>query len=337
MPTIRDIAEKTGYSIAAVSRVLNHDPTLSVSDGAREKIIKTAEQMNYKTKSQRKPAKENTNSYSIGMVFLDSEHDQLHDPYFLAIRMGVEKTCAERSINLVKHYRNDSRSHFKDLQYVDGVLVVGRLPPEEIDELTLFNPNITFIDHSPLDAMFDSVVIDFRSAMITVLDHLINLGHTRIGMISGRQYIRPGQTTTDSREIVFRDYLHSTIGYSEEDIYIGNFTAEEGYRLMKEAINNNFTCTAFFAASDSMAIGAMRALHEHSYHIPNDVSIIGFNDIAASRYLQPSLTTVNVYTEFMGQTAVEIMFERLTSKREIPRKTIIPTQLIIRESTSKAK
>ncbi|WP_147804229.1 LacI family DNA-binding transcriptional regulator [Alkalicoccus halolimnae] len=333
MATIRDIANKSGYSIATVSRVLNHDQTLSVSHKAKEAIFKYAEELNYKTMRERS-ARKTISTGTFGMIYFNSEQQEISDPYFLAIRLGIEKECAARGIKLVKLYRNAESFDFSQIADMEGLLIVGRIHPEEIDQLVLYTDNITFIDYSPLDSMFDSVVIDFRTSVIRVLDYLLELSHERIGFIGGQQYVRPDETVMDYREEFFRDYLGPRTGYAEDNIYIGDFSTEDGYRMMKKAVAHGNLPSAFFIASDSMAIGALRALHEHGILVPEDVSIVGFNDIAASRYLQPSLTTVKVHTEFMGQTAVEIMDERRETRRKIPRKIVIPTELIVRESTA---
>lgn len=335
MATIREIASQAGYSIATVSRVLNHDHTLSVSDGAREKIFKTAEELNYKTVRQRFAEKKRTSkNLRFGMVYFHSEKQEMNDPYFLAVRLGIEKACSDRGIELAKIYRSEQGLDLKRANECDAILVVGLIHPEEIDQLALCTENITFVDTSPLESMFDSVVIDFRTAMNSVLEHLHHLGHERIGFIGGKQNTHLGKSEMDERERVFREHMMLLNRLREEDIFAGEFKADDGYRLMKAAIQNDSLPTAFFVASDSMAIGAMRALHEQKYRVPEDLSLVGFNDIAASRYLQPTLTTVKVYTEFMGETAVEIAEERLSSERNLSRKIVIPTVLIKRESSA---
>jgi len=217
---------------------------------------------------------------------------------------------------------------------VDGLIVVGSLSPEEINQIQKITSFITFVDSSPLESTHDSVVIDFQKSMINVLDHLLSFNHRSIGFIGGKLLIRPEITVMDYREKAFRDYLSSINLFDEKFVFTGLFSTEEGYELMKLALKQPKLPTAFFIASDSMAIGALRALHENNIRVPQQVSIIGFNDISASSYLQPSLSTVKVYTEFMGETAVDLMIERLETKRKIPKKVVIPTELMIRESTA---
>ena len=101
---------------------------------------------------------------------------------------------------------------------------------------------------------------------------------------------------------------------------------------MKEALLKKNPQMAFFIASDSMAIGAYKAIIESGFSIPNDISIIGFNDISTAKYMTPALSTVKVYTDFMGETAVDLILERMKNERAICKKVVIPTKLIIRES-----
>ena len=127
---------------------------------------------------------------------------------------------------------------------------------------------------------------------------------------------------------------NSLKGYYKDHskVHIGNFSIESGYELMKSAIETNNLAKAYLIASDAMAIGALNALYESGLKVPDDVSMIGFNDIVQSAYTIPPLTTIKVYQEHMGQTALELLLDRI-SGRQIARKVIIPTKLIIRKST----
>lgn len=334
MATIRDIAEKSGFSIATVSRVLNYDATLSVSVKTKEIIFKTAEELNYKTLKER-ASDQPKKKYRLGVIQLNSEIEQINDPYFLAIRLGIEKECMTQNVELIKIFRKSGALDLSSVKNIDGIIVVGHFENTDIKKIEQVTQSLTFVDSSPLEAVYDSVVIDFTKSLLEVLDYLLSLGHSKIGFIGGaHQMADSGDIIWDEREKAFRDYLTSKKMFNEDYVHTGLFTTEDGYRLMKKALHQSELPSAFFIASDSMAIGALRALHEHNIRVPDDVSLIGFNDIAASRFLQPSLSTVKVYTEFMGETAVELMIERLKTKRKIPKKIVIPTELIKRESTA---
>ncbi len=332
MATLKEIAEKVGVSVATVSRVLNYDTTLSVSDETKKRIFEVAQELNYKTLRERsqQTAKDRLR---FGLVHWYSELQELGDPYYMAIRLGIEKECFHRQIELVKLFKQDGSYHSEWMTGLDGIIAVGKFGPKDIEVFASSTEQIVFVDCSPDEERFDSVVVDFRKSMIDVLDYLIELGHREIGYIGGREYVDGEKLIKDEREATFYEYLYLKGMYDPQYVFTGHFTAEDGYRLMKEAISKKKRPTAFFIASDSMAIGALRALHEAGIQVPHDISIVGFNDIPTSKFVQPPLTTVKVCTEFMGETAVELLVERLTTKRHISKKVVIPTKLIIRESS----
>uniref|UniRef100_A0A7U3YF48 Transcriptional regulator, LacI family n=1 Tax=Geobacillus sp. (strain Y4.1MC1) TaxID=581103 RepID=A0A7U3YF48_GEOS0 len=331
MATLKEIAEKVGVSVATVSRVLNYDTTLSVSDETRKRIFEVAQQLNYKTLRERsQQAKER---FRFGLIHWYSERQELDDPYYMAIRLGVEKECFERQIELVKLFKQNGSYPEERMEHLDGIIAVGKFGPKDVSAFVARTEHIVFVDCSPDEQKFDSVVIDLRKSTIMVLDHLLQLGHQKIGYIGGREYV-DGQTPLhDEREATFYEYLYLKGIYDSRYVWTGSFTAEDGYRLMKQAISAKDLPTAFFIASDSMAIGALRALHEAQIPVPNHVSIVGFNDLPTAKFIHPPLTTVKVYTEFMGETAVELLVERLTTKRTICKKVVVPTKLVVRESS----
>ncbi|AOM84234.1 LacI family DNA-binding transcriptional regulator [Salisediminibacterium beveridgei] len=338
MATMKEVAEQSGYSIATVSRVLNHDETLAVTDQTRKRIFEVAEALQYKTVKEKKQVKKNADPsrLRLGMVYYRTEEQELSDPYFLAIRLGIENECARHGITLEKIYREKVSGELDLAIQVDGLIVVGRVSDPEIKSLQNAAKVLTFVDYAPKDFDCDAVVVDFADAMETVLDELVTLGHEEIGFIGGHRHFPPADIVRDERERAFRYYLGTKNLLDESLIFTGDFNTSEGYRLMHEALEEpSKRPSAFFVASDSMAIGAYRAVSEKGLSIPEDLSIVGFNDISASQYLQPSLTTVKVHTEFMGQTAVELMMERLKTRRPIAKKVVIPTHFIRRESITK--
>ncbi|SDN86184.1 LacI family DNA-binding transcriptional regulator [Alkalicoccus daliensis] len=328
MATIRDIAAKAGYSIATVSRVLNHDYTLSVSDKARKTIFEIAEELDYKTKQQRN-TKKMPAQLTVGMICFTTETEESNHTYFLSIRQGIEKACAARGIQLKKIYRQNEKIDFSQIEGLPALIVTGELSAEEIDLLSRYEGYITFVDHAPLDGLHDAVIIDAHSAVRNVLKHLKEHSHKKIAYIGSNLYEEGNISITGEREEIFREYFTS----EENSIYIGADTAEKGYELMKAAMQEGAPPSAVFAASDTMAAGVLRALHDQGLRIPEDVSVIGFHDLPVSRFLYPSLTTVKTYPEYMGESAVEMLEERLESNRKLPRKMVIPTELIRRESS----
>ncbi|PLR83619.1 MULTISPECIES: LacI family DNA-binding transcriptional regulator [Bacillus] len=328
MATIKDIAERAGVSIATVSRVLNYDTTLSVGDDTKKRILEAAEALSYRKKSERRPL-----SYRIAIVNWYTEQQELDDLYYMSIRLGVENRCQSLNLQIKKFSMDRSQSVQSD--EIDGIIAIGKFSPKQAQELRKITENIVFVDCSPDDDQFDSVVIDFKKATENVLDYFLKKGHQKIGYIGGREtYKDETAVIDDARRMSFERFLRNTELYNESYVYIGTFSVDDGYDLMKKAIKEHKSNlpTAFFVGSDSMAIGCLRALHEENISIPEQVSIIGVNDISVSKYVYPPLSTVKVYTEMMGETAVDLLLERL-AERQIAKKVFIATQLEVRGSS----
>ncbi|KZL90989.1 LacI family DNA-binding transcriptional regulator [Clostridium magnum] len=331
MATIKDIAEKAEVSIATVSRILNFDETISVSENTKKKIFEIADELNYITPRKRKNKKQEYKN--IGIVHWYSDKEELEDPYYLSIRIGVERKCEEEHINFTRINKGDNYDKFEKF---DGIVAIGKFGDIDIAKFDRLTSNIVFVDSSPHENKYDSVVIDFRKAVNSALDYLVSLGHKDIIYIGGEEYINDNKDKiVDYRTETYRDYMKSIGSYDSNNMLLGRFSHADGYRLVKEFLLKKNRQIAFLIASDSMAIGAYKAVMEAGLNIPKDISIVGFNDISTAKYMTPALSTVKVYTDFMGETAVELILERLKNGRSICKKVIIPTKLMVRESCSK--
>jgi LacI family transcriptional regulator len=331
MVTIKDIAKLAGVSIATISRVLNQDASLNVTDDTRKKILDIAEELGYKTVKQR--TKNIFNRIKIGVIHWYSQNEELGDPYYLLIAMGIEKECFNKQIEMVTIFKNGDRYITSELNDLDGVIAIGKFSKEDVEEFAAYSNNIVFVDFSPNEKQYDSVVVDFSKALTEVLEYFQERGHSSIGYIGGVEYVgHKKEIIADERLTAYQEFMKKNEQYNPQLIHLGRFTSEGGHNLMRDAIEKGNLPTAFFIASDSMAIGAIQALYEANINVPDDVSIIGFNDIPTSKYLVPSLSTVKVYTEFMGVTSVQMLLERINEGREIPKKVIVPFELTIRES-----
>lgn len=329
MATIKDIAQLAGVSIATVSRVLNYDTSLSVSDETKKRIFEVAEELSYKKKSVRKQE-----SGKIALLQWYTEKEELEDLYYMSIRLGVENRCRHHGIQVEKYFQ-DNLVDLQEDEDIQGLIAIGKFSSKQVSELEKRTKNLVFVDTSPDEDRFDSVVIDFEKATKKVLDHFIEKGHTDIGYIGGREAFKDKTSTIeDAREKTFKQYLGEKGLLKEAFIYNGSFSVEDGNRLMKQAIkeHGDQLPTAFFAGNDSIAVGALRALLEEGIAVPERVNIIGINDISISKYVFPSLSTLKVYTELMGETAVDTLLERIEG-RKIAKKIYITTQLILRNSS----
>ncbi|PLR65847.1 MULTISPECIES: LacI family DNA-binding transcriptional regulator [Bacillaceae] len=328
MATIKDIADKAGVSIATVSRVLNYDPTLSVGDDTKKKIFEAAEALSYKKKSPRKTA-----SAQIAIIHWYTEKEELNDLYYMSIRLGIENRCQQRDLQVVKYFQNNiDELKNEDIQ---GIIAIGKFSSQQIKELSVITKNVVFVDSCPDEDKFDSIMTDFEKATKKVLNYFISKGHKDIGYIGGREAFKDKTAEIeDLREKAFKEYMNELGLFNEKNMFIGSFTVEDGQKLMSKAIKDlgDNLPTAFFAGNDSLAIGCLTALLESNIPVPERVNIIGVNDISVSKYLYPSLSTVRVYTELMGETAVDTLLERIAG-RKVAKKVYISTKIVNRKSS----
>lgn len=336
MATIKDIAKGAGVSIATVSRVLNLDETLNVSEETRKKVMEIAEKLNYLTVKERKNKIKN---YTIGIVYWYTEIQELNDPYFLSIRMAVEKKCSEEKIKFKPiDFQKIINEGIKEYTDLDGILAIGVFEKKEIELMEKLSKNIVFVDSSPEEWKYDSVVVDFKYGVKRALDYLTSLGHKKIGYLGGESIPHNSNESlrkVNYREKTFKEYMEGINGYNEEWVLKGRFLPEDGYDLMKKVLKEKNLPTAFFIASDPMAIGAYKAISEAGLKIPENISIVGFDDICTAKFLTPSLTTIKVYTEYMGNIAVETLLEKIRTGRQMSKKIVLPVKLIVRDSCRK--
>ncbi len=191
------------------------------------------------------------------------------------------------------------------------------------------------MDASPDVEKFDSVINDMRSCVNKVLDYLTGLGHERIAFIGGQDIDGDGNEVPDDRAAVYREYMEKKGLFREGYVKIQGYAPKDGYAKMRELLELADRPTAVVVANDSLAVGCYKAVSEAGLKIPEDVSVVGFNDISFARYLVPTLTTVRLYMEFMGEQAVTLMAERLSSKRDLCVQVRIPSRLIERESVKR--
>ncbi|MBN2795915.1 MAG: LacI family DNA-binding transcriptional regulator [Clostridia bacterium] len=337
MATIKDIANKAGVSIATVSRVLNYDNSLSITSEKRKKILEIAEGLEYETpRNRNKDSKKKKKHFTIGMLHFLSIETELDDPYYIAIRLGIEKLCMDQNIQVIKIYRDSNNFNSDTLKQVDGLVVVGKFSKDDLALISENCPHVTFVDSSPLEHRFDSVVIDAEKTVIEICDYLIDLGYKEIGYLGGEEVLEEYNTILgETRRKAFIEKMTKEKLYHENWIYMGKFSSESGYMMMKEAMGNKLP-EVFFCANDNIALGAMKAVYEAKLRIPEDISLIGFNDIPTTKYTTPPLTTVKIYSEFMGECAVELLLEQING-RKIPKKLTIPTKIIKRESLKKSE
>lgn len=333
MPTIRDIAKEAGVSPGAVSRILNNDATLHVSAETRKKVLNTAKKLNYK-KIPRANTPAPKTSFTMGIVLWFSAEEELKDNYYLKARQGVEDFCEKNDINILRVFPGDSENFLK-LNEVDGLICIGKFSRQEIKNFINICNNIVFLDMAVDEFNITSLSMDFEHAVYSALDYLTELGHKKIAFLGGKEYVGNHELITDARTTAYKKYMkHRKMDYKDY-FKEGSFTFESGYNMMNELFHEGNIPTAVFAANDVIALGAMKAIRENGLTIPDDISVIGFNDEETSAYIQPPLTTIHAPAYDMGQHGANLVFVASNLSIRTPLKAKIPCELVVRESCRK--
>ncbi len=331
MATIKEIAKLADCSIGTVSRVLNFDDSLRVSDEKKQTILRIAEDLQYRTVQQRNAK----GRYSIAVVNMYTKIEEIDDPFYLSIRLGVEKRVQLEKIDLIIINDVDGKYDYDKIRKVDGIIAIGHFTNSEINAFSDITENIIFVNSNPRPGKYDSILFDGENAVKEVLNYLFINNHREIGYI-GVKSIREVKMVdlAEHRYDLVKNKLIELGIYNEKYVYRGGKTFRDGYSIMKRLINEDELPSAFFIGNDSMCIGALKALFESGIKVPKHLSLVGYNDISSSEYTSPALTTIKVYTELMGEKALELLIDRLKG-RDIPLKIITPTKLIIRDSVTK--
>ena len=330
MATIRDIAKESGVSAGAVSRILNNDTSLNVASDTRTRVLEIAKKLNYIKKPRANSPKRS--AFTMGIVQWYTAEEELKDNYYLRARQGIEDYCTHRSIDVVHVFPDDTDTSER-LSQVDGLICLGKFSKIEVQTFIKTCSNTVFLDMPLEDYNITSISMDFRHAVNRVMDYLISLGHEKIGFLGGIEYVGTEQLI-DARTQAYKRYLAYHKLHCEHLMREGSFSSQSGYEMMNDLIDSGELPTAVFAVSDSIAIGAMRAIHEKGLKIPEDISIIGFNNEETCAFMNPPLTTVNAPSYDMGQHGANLVYASSNLNIHTPLHAKIPCDLVIRSSCS---
>lgn len=348
MATLKDIADRVKVSQSTVSRVLNRDATLSVTDETREKILKTAAELGYKTVGQRYLTVEDTGKKMpesekrlplIGIAQMFEMKEQMEDIYYLMMKNMLEEECFARQWNTVTLFRNQQRQFVKnDNRKLDGLIAIGRFSREEIQCFESYTDHIIFLDSSPDEQKYYSIVPNYHLAVRLVLKQLAELGHERIAYVGGTY------TLGDTKEMTMDPryyYYHTTMvnkGIFEKDLVVDcEMNARSGYEQMKQYLKTAVRLpSAMFIASDAVAPGVVKALQEAGLGIPEDMSVITFNNTSLSQLSNPPLASVEVFMRENASSAALCM-NLSWEGRHCAKKIVVPCELVMRNSVKKVK
>ena len=344
--TMRDVAEKCGVSPATVSIVLNNAPLARyVAAATKERIERAAKTLGYRPNAMARFLR-SKRSHSVGVMFFD-----ITDPFCTPIFRGIENSLYQASYLPIFADAHNQLNRFERYlemlleRHIEALIVVANWLFVDIDLLAdLGKQNIptTTIGVELQSSNIGSVMVDNEAGAYLALEHLYLLGHRKIAFIRGpKRLIDSVPRWKGIQKFAHSAGLEIDTGLVVDlpDFFDPNSGFEGGYRLTEELLQGRRRFTALMAFDDMTAFGAIRALHTSGIRVPEQCSVIGFDNIAHSSVLTPALTTVAQPLAEMGKMAVNIVAERL--KPELPGKAaavhrkLVP-RLVVRSSTCKA-
>lgn len=332
MVNIRDVAKKANVSISTVSRVLNYDPSLCVPESTKKKVFEVVEELGYVKREIKK--KNDYTRYKVGIVQWYTNEKELNDSFYHSIRVGVETTLHKSNIEIIRSFKDDP-DYYEKLKSVNGLICIGKFSKTEIAEFRKITDRVIFIDMFMDKIYVNTIVMDVQNALKDAIEYLVSLGHRKIGFLGGVEFTTDGLRYKDQRKIFFEKYCSVYNVEYQKFIREDEFTIQSGYSMMKSLLEQPRIPTAIFCANDPIAFGAISAINEAGLSIPNDISLMGFNNDPASSYCSPPLTTINVPSEKMGEFSSQFMNLYLHQKKVYPLMSMVPCELIIRQSCSK--
>ncbi len=329
--TLEDIARMSGVSRSTVSRVINGDP--NVNDKTRERVNQVIDRISFQPNLAARGLAVGRTGV-LGMVIPMGVASIFSDPYFPILIQGVTATCnsADYSVMLWMGEPEYERKTISKILYnglVDGVIVSSMLLDDPlIERLGESNRPFITVGRHPTNERINYIDVDNRIGAFQAVSHLMRSGRRRIAVISGPANMIAGQ----DRYKGYQDALHDRgIPLNPEWIAEGDFTEVSGYLAMHRLLQARVD--AVFAASDAMAFGAMRAIKEAGLVIPNDIAVVGFDDIPLAAISNPPLTTVRQPILRSGSLAAETLIDMIEHPDPQPRRVILPTELVIRASS----
>src|SRR5271155_3524806 len=320
-------------SQTTISLVLNDSPAASsIPAPTRERVLEGARRFNYRPNYFARSLRQ-SRSMSIAVLAPD-----LSEGYFTLVMKGLQVALVEA------HYFYFTASHYWDPDLIQEY--PRRMIERAVDGFLLLNTQADFESPLPVVAIsahtqakgVSNLILDHMKAAELALSHLYELGHTRIAMMKGPEIIPDSEYRWSAILDVARRYGIASGPELLMRIPANNGSPESGYLLVQELLGRTRDFTAIFCFNDIAAIGAIRALKDAGLRVPEDVSVIGFDDILGASYHTPSITTVRQPLEQMGREGARILLERIANpQREFAPEIVLQPQLIVRESTGPAR
>ena len=331
--TIRDVAREAGVHPGTVSRALNQETRGLVNQETADRVLRAAQRLGYRPNRIARGLKTNR-SHTIGVLIPD-----ITNPLFPPILRGIEDRLADDGYTaLIVNTDNDAvreRSHLEAMRarQVDGFIsATARLDRELLDEIGAGAVPLVLVNRSLEDGSVPSVTVNDRQGTKLAVDHVAALGHTRIAHVAGPQNLSTGHR----RYLGFLEAMRAAgLAAPETCVHFARFfTEEEGASGCASLLDTDTGLTAIVAANDLLALGCLDALRARGVRCPEEVSIVGFNDMPFIGRLLPPLTSVRIPQREIGTVAADLLLERLGGRGGVAREILLEPTLIVRGSTA---
>lgn len=333
MATIIDVAKLAKVSKTTVSRYLNNQDKGHMSEETKQRIEKAIAELHYAPNNVARSLKGKSTKV-IGLVVND-----LSNPFFLQMIQGIEEQLRDSGYNILMSDANLNIDQeveclrMLEQRKIDGILIVGvNLPVEHLKDIHIKVPMV-LLERDSGDSNFDSVKIDNYYGAYAAVDYLIEKGYKRIAHIRGNQ----ASMMAVQRKEAYRDCLKAhDLPHKKEYEVDGNYQLEGGYAAIQQLLSLQERPDAVFCANDMSAIGVLRYLIEEGLRVPEDIAIVGYDDVTVASLVTPALTTVRQPVMELAKIATQVLLERINMKdeeRHITKSIVLKSELVIRKST----
>ena len=336
--TSQDVADLAGVSRTTVSLVLNDVQDVKISPETRRRVFDAVRELDYVPYAAAQ-ALASRRSQIVGLILTRSPHHIAADAFLTQILDGLFEVTHRHNMRLMidivepKHQK-EVYLQMARAKHIDGILLSGpRIDDDALRALALDEFPTVLLGQLP-GTEFCYVDVDNRAAAKDAVAHLLKLGHRRVACLTNASI---SYTAAADRLDGYREALEeSGLEFDPALVRYGDFDPHSGYQAMVDLLESGEKFTAAFVASDTVALGAKAALHEHGLVIPKDIAIVGFDDLSFSRYLSPPLTTVHLPAVDLARRAAEMMIQLLESGKSSCRQVLLDTRLIVRKSCGAA-
>lgn len=331
MATIKEIAKRTGYSQATVSRLLNGDPTLSVREETRRAIIRASEDLGYSAQAKRIVI-----PHEVALLDNEESDEALRDSYFTDLRAALERNASQQCMELTVFHSLDDM--VEQSGKFDGFMFIGAsvISDDDLEKLHEAMPYGVFIDVNPAPNLFDSVQPDLQQTIHDAVEECAKAGMKRVGFIGGKGMLtnfyevdEEGRATYFRREVARQGLDARGLVYSD-----GLFTVETGRKLGEQFIcdHNGALPDAVIVAADVIAVGVLQAFNAVGVIVPRDISVISINNQTIAQLTSPPLSTFSIDQNELARVAILTLADAIASKRTVRQHAYLSTTLEARDS-----